>query len=88
MRTLIRLLCYSIVVALFVGCGSKEQALPESLPEEISSVLEEDFPSFDEESPAIEEVSDESSPTAHVWQYLDSYGGEVSGYATYSYVLV
>jgi len=27
-------------------------------------------------------------PTAHVWQYLYRYGGEQSGYGTYSYVLV
>jgi hypothetical protein len=30
---------------------------------------------------------EESPPTAHCWQYLYSYGGEDSGYATYSYVL-
>lgn len=33
-------------------------------------------------------LPDESPPSAHVWEYLFSYGSEGSGYATYSYVLV
>lgn len=31
---------------------------------------------------------DKAIPSSHTWQYLDSYGDEDIGYATYSYVLV
>lgn len=72
LKPCIQLFCLSVAVAIITSCASTGDR----------------YPGEAGKGGRYPAAKAKSVPTAHVWQYLYSYGREDPGYATYSYVLV